>query len=275
MHNELVESAKQVAPALAKTAAEDNTLRRLSDGTWKILLENGFVRSLQPARWGGGEVSLVEFIDAMMEIARVSPSAGWVAGVIGVHPWQLALFDDSTQQDMWDDAAHHDALVVLLPDRRRPHTSTVGYQTLRSLVVLWSGFDLSNGVNLGAVIPGAPEIGKKILPDFPLVPLAARPVPHRRQLVRRWVAGRPAARTSSSTGRSCRSTNHSGTLDYTFGKPLPGQERNVSSLYRLPWSVVFQHGVGLCRPWRGPRLCGHLGRADARTHPQLRRTRGR
>jgi 3-hydroxy-9,10-secoandrosta-1,3,5(10)-triene-9,17-dione monooxygenase len=101
MHNELVETAKQVAPELSKTAAEDNTLRRLSDVTWTMLVENGFVRSLQPARWGGGEASLIEFIDAMMEIARVSPSAGWVAGVIGVHPWQLALFEERAQQEMW------------------------------------------------------------------------------------------------------------------------------------------------------------------------------
>ena len=50
---------------------------------------------------GWGEVSLVEFIDAIMEIACVSPSAGWVAGVIGLHPWQLALFDERAQQEMW------------------------------------------------------------------------------------------------------------------------------------------------------------------------------
>ena len=70
----LVEKAKDVAPRLAETAAEDNRLRRLADSTWKILLDNGFLRSLQPARWGGGEVSLMEFVDATMELARVSPS---------------------------------------------------------------------------------------------------------------------------------------------------------------------------------------------------------
>ena len=88
----LVEKAKQVAPQLAESAAEDNRLRRLADRTWKILLDNGFLRSLQPARWGGGEFSLIEFVDANMELARVSPSGAWIAGVIGLHPWQLALF---------------------------------------------------------------------------------------------------------------------------------------------------------------------------------------
>ncbi|MBV8452531.1 MAG: hypothetical protein JOZ29_09700 [Deltaproteobacteria bacterium] len=97
----LVETAKRIALELRDTVAEDNRLRRLSDRTWKILLGNGFLRSLQSARWGGGEVPLVDYIDAMMEIARVSPSAGWVAGIIGVHPWQLALFDEKAQRDIW------------------------------------------------------------------------------------------------------------------------------------------------------------------------------
>jgi 3-hydroxy-9,10-secoandrosta-1,3,5(10)-triene-9,17-dione monooxygenase len=75
----LVEMAKRVTPELASRATEDNMLRRLSDDTWGgILLDGGFVRSLQPARWGGGEVSLLEFADAIMELARESPSAGWV-----------------------------------------------------------------------------------------------------------------------------------------------------------------------------------------------------
>jgi 3-hydroxy-9,10-secoandrosta-1,3,5(10)-triene-9,17-dione monooxygenase len=68
----LVDEAKQVAPRLAESAAEDKRLRRLADITWKILLDNGFLRSLQPARWGGGEVSLMEFVDATMQLAQVS-----------------------------------------------------------------------------------------------------------------------------------------------------------------------------------------------------------
>ena len=100
MTNELVETARRVAPELAEIAAEDNALRRLSNRAWNILMDNGFLRSLQPARWGGGEVPLMEFVDATVELARVSPSAAWIAGVIGLHPWRLALFDERAQQDV-------------------------------------------------------------------------------------------------------------------------------------------------------------------------------
>ena len=54
----LVTEAKRLAPQLAEVAARDRELRRLSDQTWKLLLDGGFLRSLQPARWGGGEVAL-------------------------------------------------------------------------------------------------------------------------------------------------------------------------------------------------------------------------
>ena len=97
----LREAAREAGPALAAAAAADDELGRLGDATWKQLLEGGFIRALQPKRWGGGEVRLVEFVDAAIELSAASPSAGWVAGVIGVHPWQLALFPDEAQQEMW------------------------------------------------------------------------------------------------------------------------------------------------------------------------------
>jgi 3-hydroxy-9,10-secoandrosta-1,3,5(10)-triene-9,17-dione monooxygenase len=105
----LIEASRRLAPELAANAAEDDGLRRLSDRTWKCLLEGGFLRALQPARFGGGETTLLAFIDATYELSRSSPSAGWVAGVIGVHPWQLALFSEEAQQEMWgsDPTAMH------------------------------------------------------------------------------------------------------------------------------------------------------------------------
>ena len=90
----LTADAERLAADLAAARSEGDELRRLPDSTWKQLLEGGFLRALQPARWGGGEVHLVEFLDAIITLSAANPSAGWVAGVIGVHPWQLALFDE-------------------------------------------------------------------------------------------------------------------------------------------------------------------------------------
>jgi 3-hydroxy-9,10-secoandrosta-1,3,5(10)-triene-9,17-dione monooxygenase len=282
MHYELVETAKQVAPALAKTAAEDNALRRLSDVTWQMLLENGFVRSLQPARWGGGEVALVEFIDAMLELARVSPSAGWVAGVIGVHPWQLALFEDRAQQEMWgeDPATMH---CSSYNPTGKAEKVAGGYK-LSGRWSFSSGCDHCRGVMLGAMC-GTREIGDKSLPDFRSFLLLG----DQYRIDDNWhVAGLKGTGSKDIVVEDAfvpeyRSQSH---FDYALGLPLPGQERNGGPLYRLPWSVVFHTALassvlgaarGFVDTWVAltrERTLSFGGRAadDARTQQRLAET---
>ena len=84
-----------------------------------------------------------------MEIARVSPSAGWVAGVIGVHPWQLALFDERAQREMWDKdpAAMHSSSYN--PTGKAEQVAG-GYR-LSGRWSFSSGCDYCRGVMLGAI----------------------------------------------------------------------------------------------------------------------------
>ena len=148
-------------------------------------------RRCSPRRWGGGEVHLVEFLDAVMALSRANPSAGWVAGVIGVHPWQLALFDERAQEAMWGDDPTTMHSSSYNPTGKA-ETVDGGYR-VSGRWSFSSGCDHCHGVNLGAVVP------RRRWARLPLVPAAARPVPHRRQLARRRPARPPAARTSSST----------------------------------------------------------------------------
>ena len=71
----LAEQARALAPELGAAVAEGDQLRRLPDATWKLLQETGFLRALQPARWGGGEVELVDFLGGVYELSRANPSA--------------------------------------------------------------------------------------------------------------------------------------------------------------------------------------------------------
>ncbi|HEY2663361.1 MAG TPA: acyl-CoA dehydrogenase family protein [Candidatus Binataceae bacterium] len=231
----LVESAKRIAPQLAETTAEDNSLRRLSDRTWKLLLEGGFVRSLQPVRWGGGEVSLIEFVDAMMEIARVSPSAGWVAGVIAVHPWQLALFDEKAQREMWDEnpATMHSSS---FNPTGKAEKIAGGYK-LSGRWSFSSGCDHCRGVMLGAIC-GTREIMGKPVHDF----RSFLVMPDQYRIDDNWhVAGLKGTGSKDVVVEDAfvpdyRSQSH---IDYAMGLPLEGQQLNDGSLYQMPWSVVF------------------------------------
>jgi 3-hydroxy-9,10-secoandrosta-1,3,5(10)-triene-9,17-dione monooxygenase len=227
----LIDTARELAPQFAASAAEDDRLRRLSDATWSNLQRGGFVRALQPARWGGSEIALHEFIDVIVEISDASPSAGWVAGVIGVHPWQLALFDERAQQEMWggDAATMHSSSY----NPTGKATPVPGGYTLAGRWSFSSGCDHCRGVNLGAMTGGGAT--PATLRSFLLFPDQYR-------IEDNWhVAGLKGTGSKDIVVDETfvpeyRTQSH---LDYAMNVPLPGQQRNDGVLYRLPWSVVF------------------------------------
>lgn len=234
----LADRARALAGDLAVADDVGATLRRMPDDAWQCLIAGGFLRALQPARWGGGEVALVEFLDAVVELSAASPSVGWVAGVVGVHPWQLALFDEAAQEDMW--AADPTAMHSSSYNPTGSATAVDGGYLVRGRWSFSSGCDHCRGVNLGAVVPEVRGAGG--LPDFRSFLL----LPGEYRIDDNWhVAGLrgsgskdivvdgvvvPVHRTQSHT-------------DYAMGNPLPGQRLNDGPLYRLPWSVVFNMAV--------------------------------
>lgn len=231
----LIEEAKRLAPMLAANAAGDDELRRLSDPTWKLLMDGGFLRALQPARFGGGEVTLIDWVDAMIEIASASSSAGWVAGVIGVHPWQLALFPDQAQQEMWrnDPTAMHSSSYNPTGKAEK----VAGGYKLSGRWSFSSGCDHCRSVMLGA-IAGSREIAGNHVRDFRSFLL----MPGQYRIDDNWhVAGLKGTGSKDIVVDEAfvpeyRTQSH---LDYAMNAPLPGQEVNQGPLYRLPWSVVF------------------------------------
>lgn len=97
----VIEKLNELLPTLRERAQETEDLRRIPDDSIKALQEAGFFRLLQPAQWGGYEASPVEFYTAVRNIASACGSTGWVAGIIGVHNWHLALFSQQAQEDVW------------------------------------------------------------------------------------------------------------------------------------------------------------------------------
>ena len=99
--HELVLKARALAPFLTERAGAAAELRRVPDETIAAFQEAGFFAMLQPSRWGGLEVDPKVFFDVQMTVAAACPSSAWVLGVVAVHNWQLALFPDQAQQDVW------------------------------------------------------------------------------------------------------------------------------------------------------------------------------
>ncbi|MBI5087764.1 MAG: hydroxylase [Actinobacteria bacterium] len=103
MAHEVLERIRELAPYLREQADQAEALRRLPDDTGKQLKATGVVRLLQPKRHGGYEADPRIFFEAVMAIAANCGASGWVSGIIGVHPWELAFFDDRAQAEVWGD----------------------------------------------------------------------------------------------------------------------------------------------------------------------------
>jgi len=88
-------------PALRDRAQETEDARNVPAESVKALAEAGFFRLLQPAGFGGLEADPLTFYQAVRQIASACGSTGWVASVLGVHAWQLALFPPAAQDEVW------------------------------------------------------------------------------------------------------------------------------------------------------------------------------
>lgn len=95
------DGVQDLLPTIRERAEETERLRVVPESSVKELEEVGFFRLLQPARFGGLEADPVDFYTCVRDIASACGSTGWVSSVLGVHPWQIALFDDEAQQAVW------------------------------------------------------------------------------------------------------------------------------------------------------------------------------
>jgi 3-hydroxy-9,10-secoandrosta-1,3,5(10)-triene-9,17-dione monooxygenase len=86
---------------LRERAQETEDLRKIPDANIKALEEIGFFKLLQPEQWGGLQSDPTVFYEAVRRLASACGSTGWVAGILGVHNWHLAHFDQQAQEDVW------------------------------------------------------------------------------------------------------------------------------------------------------------------------------
>jgi 3-hydroxy-9,10-secoandrosta-1,3,5(10)-triene-9,17-dione monooxygenase len=235
----LVDRIVSLAPGLRERSDEGAQLRRLPDASWRSLLDSGLLRGLQPTRWGGLEADPGEFFAAISEVARADGSAGWVAGIIGVHPWQLALFPREMQEEVWgeDPTVMHSSSYA--PTGKAEKVSG-GYR----LSGRWSfstGCDHCQWVNLGA-LAGGREVDGAQVQDFRSFMLPRRDY----RIDDNWhVAGLRGTGSKDIVVDNAfvpdhRSQSH---WDYMLGRELPGWELNPSPLYRLPFAVVFNYAL--------------------------------
>ena len=99
----LVQRARELVPKLIERAPQAEAERCVPQETVAEMKAAGLFDVLKPKLYGGYEMDPQVFYEICMTLAEGSMSTAWIYGVIGVHNWQIALFDPRAAEDVWKD----------------------------------------------------------------------------------------------------------------------------------------------------------------------------
>lgn len=232
----VIARAKALAPRLAERAFAADRDGRVSDETIAEMAEAGLFRVLQPKRWGGYELDPRVFYTVQMALAEGCMSTAWIYGVVGVHPWQLALFPEQAQQDVWRQDSAIRIASTYMPTGKAERVEG-GYRFSGN----WgfsTGVEHCDWIFLGALLPkkdgsGGLEHTTFLLPksDFKVVEnwdvIGLRGTGSHDIVVEGvFVPEHRTHRTNDHSDAGC-----------------PGRVNNPAWLYRIPFTQVFQRAV--------------------------------
>jgi 3-hydroxy-9,10-secoandrosta-1,3,5(10)-triene-9,17-dione monooxygenase len=109
MSDDVAGVVQELLAGLAERAAKIDSAAEIDAQTMTELADAGVFRLLRPTWCGGLESDPIAFYRIIRAIAGACGSTGWVASLLGVSAWHVALFDERAQRDVWADDP--DALV--------------------------------------------------------------------------------------------------------------------------------------------------------------------
>lgn len=232
----LNQRARELVPVLRERAAQAAQNGQLPEETLRDFQEAGFFRILQPSRWEGYELAPKDFFEVQLTIAEGCMSSAWVLGVVAIHNWQLALFDDRAAQDVWAQDSS-----VLISSSYMPVGKVTRVDGGFRLSGRWgfsSGSKHCQWAFLGAMVPPAEAGGAPDYRTF-LVPR------HDYSILDNWnVMGLEATGSHDilvedvfvPEYRTHRSIDG-------FMQNSPGNAVNTAPLFRLPFGQIFVRAV--------------------------------
>jgi 3-hydroxy-9,10-secoandrosta-1,3,5(10)-triene-9,17-dione monooxygenase len=108
--HEVVRRVEALSDRLRQGAEQTESLGMLSQDSVRVVKEAGVMRMLAPPEYGGYAAHPRDFAEAVMAVSKACGSTGWVCGVGGVHPWEMALMDRRLQEEVW--GADHDTWIA-------------------------------------------------------------------------------------------------------------------------------------------------------------------
>jgi 3-hydroxy-9,10-secoandrosta-1,3,5(10)-triene-9,17-dione monooxygenase len=238
---EFLTRIEALLPTIRARAAETERLGRVPDDVIQALTDAGVFRAAQPRQWGGLELDLACFYEGMIRIARACGSTGWVASVVGIHPWQIGLFSNEAQREVWADDPDARASSSYAPTGSVGRTD--GGFHLSGRWHFSSGVDHCTWVLLGAVVPDDGD------PDHS-APDNSRGAEFRTFLVPRrdFTVDHESWRVTGLGGTGSKDVVVPGAwvpeyrthrITDVYHGTDPGFAVNDRPYYRLPWRLVF------------------------------------
>ena len=231
----VINGVQSLLPALRERAQETEDARVVPAESVKALAETGFFRLLQPARSGGLEADPLTFYTAVRMIASACGSTGWVSSVVGVHPWQLALFPAQAQQDVWGADPETRMSSSYAPTGKAALTDG-GYR-LSGRWSFSSGSAHATWVLLGGIVTN--DEGQPV--DFCtfLVPASDYTIDD----VWDTVGLRGTGSNDIVVGDVFVPRHHALSFTDVTRCRCPGQEVNSGPLYRIPFGSIFSYAI--------------------------------
>ncbi|MBS0380694.1 MAG: acyl-CoA dehydrogenase family protein [Proteobacteria bacterium] len=233
---ELVAHARSLVPLLETRAARADQERRLDGDTVARMQQAGLFRVLQPRRWGGYEMDPQVFYRIQMTLAEGCMSTAWVYGVVAVHAWQLALYADRAQQDVWSE--NPAALICSSYMPRGRLRRVAGGFRLSGRWGFSSGIDHCEWAFLGALVSPESGEGAAEFRTF-LVPRRDFTVHDVWDTIGLRGTGSQDVEVTDAFVPEYRTHRAS---DGAAGTS-PGLELNTAPLYRLPFGQIFVRAV--------------------------------
>lgn len=234
MSTETLEAIRPLLPTIAARSGVADETRMLPAETLEELVSAGVLRMLLPGRYGGAEARPSDFFAVIRTIAGVCGSTGWVASVLGVHPWHVSLFPEEAQEEVF--GADPDAIVSSAYAPVGCLEPVAGGYRLSGHWSFSSGVDHASWVLLGALAPGPDRTPAHVTVLVPRADFKVQDV---------WdVVGLRGTGSNDVHVEDAFVPGHR-VLAHRDQAALrgPGQLVNPSPLYRLPFASVFTSAV--------------------------------
>jgi 3-hydroxy-9,10-secoandrosta-1,3,5(10)-triene-9,17-dione monooxygenase len=232
----VLDAVRELLPVLRDRAQDTEDRRALCAETVKSLAETDVFRLLQPARFGGYEADPLTFLTAVRLIAGACGSTGWVSSVIGVHNWQLALFPDEAQQDVWG-ADNTTRMSSSYAPTGTVQAVDGGYR-LSGRWSFSSGCDYATWVLLGGIVPPGEDGQPADFRTF-LLPLSDYTIDDVWHTVGLRGTGSNDIVVADAFVPAYRTLSFNDTAMCV----CPGQQENTAPLYRIPYGSLFSYAI--------------------------------